>query len=91
VPQGAGSPAGNAIGGVSHLPFRRSFGRVGRNASRNIFWYGEERRNRSGDAPTCGEIGEQGMPIGMFPVPVVEPRILASEVNQVTTNVSNSE
>jgi putative transposase len=48
-----------------------------RNASRNVYWYGEERRNRSGDAPTCGEIGEQGMPIGMFPVPVVEPRILA--------------
>jgi hypothetical protein len=28
---------------------------------------------------------QQGMPIGMFPVPVVEPRILANEVNQVTT------
>jgi hypothetical protein len=39
------------------------------------------RRLRAHDAPTCGEIGEQGMPIGMFPVPVVEPPILASEVN----------
>jgi putative transposase len=44
-----------------------------RNAAVNHYWYGEERRNRSGNAPTRVEIGVQGL----VPVPVVEARMLA--------------
>jgi transposase len=44
-----------------------------RNAAVNHYWYPEERENRSGDAPTRVEIGDQEL----APVPVVEARILA--------------
>src|SRR5215212_8352294 len=44
-----------------------------RNAAVNHYWYSEERRNRSGNAPTRVEIGVQGL----VPVPVVEARMLA--------------
>jgi hypothetical protein len=44
--------------------------------------YGEERRNRVGNGPTCGEIAEQGVPFGgAIPAPVVEPRIEAGVVS----------
>lgn len=47
-----------------------------RNAAVNHYWYPEERENRSGDAPTRVEIGDQEL----APVPVVEARILADVV-----------
>ncbi len=33
------------------------------NASRNVYRYGKERRNRAGNGPACGEIGEAGRAI----------------------------
>jgi transposase len=52
------------------------------NASRNVYRYGEERRNRVGNGPTCGEIGEAGRAFGgAIPLPLVEPRIEAGVVS----------
>ncbi len=44
-----------------------------RNAARNIYWYGQEGRNRAGDSPTRGKIGDQEL----APVLVSEPRMLS--------------
>lgn len=48
-----------------------------RNAAVNHHRYRKECENRSGDVPTCVEIGVQGFaPRGFAPVPVVEARML---------------
>jgi transposase len=46
-----------------------------RNAARNVYWYGEERRNRVCEDTARGETGEQGHVLGFVPVPIAETRI----------------
>ena len=48
------------------------------NAAVNLYWYPEEPGNRGGDAPTRGKIGRQVAGASLRPVPVAEPRMLAS-------------
>jgi hypothetical protein len=56
--------------------FRHVEGRD-RNAARNVYRYGEERRSRICEDTTRGQIGEQGHALGLVLVPIVETRIEA--------------